>query len=239
MQKYYLEIKNRFFLLVFCWFSLILSCYAYKETLLFLFVRATNSRNFLEFDSYFIFTNVTELFTVYLNLIFFLSNQIINFVFFYQILMFFCSGFYKFEYKQAIFFIKTFLFYWSVLMILLYYVLIPFSWSFFLSFNKGYFSDETFFFEAKIIEYFTFFIDMYYVCLFTALFLVTATIALNSSVATLKRIKSFRKLFYFIFLFFSTVVTPPDIASQLFFTSCLVCTYELLILRKTYVISFS
>jgi hypothetical protein len=63
MFKYILEIKNRLFLLLFTCVSTLVICYLYKETLIFLLVK---SNIFFSNNFYFIFTNVTEIFSVYI-----------------------------------------------------------------------------------------------------------------------------------------------------------------------------
>ena len=71
--NYYLEIKNRIILLLFTWLSLLVICYHFKEPLLFTFI---DSNKYYNTVPYFIFTNVDEIFYVYLRLIFFVANQI-------------------------------------------------------------------------------------------------------------------------------------------------------------------
>ena len=78
MSKYFLEIKNRLILLLLTWLSTILVSYFYKETLLFIVVQSNTFINVNEHLAffYFIFTDVTEILSVYLKLIMFLSSQI-------------------------------------------------------------------------------------------------------------------------------------------------------------------
>jgi Sec-independent protein secretion pathway component TatC len=42
-------------------------------------------------------------------------------------------------------------------------------------------------------------------------------------------IKAFRKIFHYFFLIFSTLITPPDIFSQLSISLCLTFNYEILV----------
>jgi sec-independent protein translocase protein TatC len=95
-------------------------------------------------------------------------------------------------------------------------------------------NEIAFFFEAKIIEYFKFFTDLYYICLITVYILIVATVLLNSVFITMVKIKNLRKFFYFAFLAFSTILTPPDIISQILLTGNLIFVYEILILKKAY-----
>jgi Sec-independent protein secretion pathway component TatC len=232
--KYYIEIKNRIVLLVFTWSSLLIVCYYFKEPLLFIFINSNKYYNGLNNAPYFIFTDVGEVFYVYLSIVFFIANQITILMLFYHSLMFLALGLYKSEYLQLKSAFKIFIFAWLCSLILLLEFLVPFSWSFFLSFQK---TDEvltpvSFFFEARISEYLTYFKSLYYVCLINCQVFAMLTFLLNNINDAIGTIKTFRKLFYFIFIVFSTLTTPPDILSQILMSCSLITIYELLIFRK-------
>jgi Sec-independent protein secretion pathway component TatC len=228
--KYYLEIKNRFFLLSTTWGFIAIMCYSYKEALLFMLINST--QNLLLASSYFIFTDVSEIFYVYMQLTFFISNQITVLMFFYHLLIFLALGLYKFEFNKLKLTFKIFMITWLSSIILLYKFLIPFSWSFFLNFQKNKIGLQpvSFFFEAKIIEYFNYFTNLYYICLLSCLFLIVITLLLNN--ISNKKNKMFRKLFYLLFVIFSTLITPPDVLSQIVVTINLIVVYETIIFFK-------
>jgi sec-independent protein translocase protein TatC len=228
--KYYLEIKNRLFLLFTTWSFVSIVCYFYKETLLFVLINST--QNLLHASSYFIFTDVSEIFYVYLRLAFFISNQITVVMFFYHLLIFLALGLYRFELNKIQFTFKIFIVTWLSSMVLLYKFLIPFSWSFFLNFQQSKIGLQpvSFFFEAKIIEYFNYLTNVYYICLLSCQFLIIITLLLNS--ISNKKNKMFRKLFYLIFVIFSTLITPPDVISQIIVTVNLIVMYEMIIFFK-------
>jgi sec-independent protein translocase protein TatC len=232
--KYYLELKNRFFLLVFTWFSVLAICYLYKEIILFILINSSNYFNSLTTKPYFIFTNVSEVFYVYLELIFFISNQTVLLMFFYHTLMFLSLGLYKFEFIKLRFAFQFFLLAWGISVFLLYKFVIPYSWAFFLSFqqNENTTQSISFFFEAKIVEYFNYFTSSYYICLINCQFLALLTLLLTNISEKLNKIKTFRKLFYFVFVIFSTLTTPPDIISQMILSITLISIYEILIFLK-------
>ena len=135
--KYYKEIKNRFMLVLFAWLFCLSICYCYKETILFILVNSNNS--FLELGNkpYFIFTNVTEIFYVYLELLLFISNQIAIIILLYQILMFLSLGLYQFEFIKLKLTFQIFIISWILSSILLFKLIVPFSWNFFLSFQES------------------------------------------------------------------------------------------------------
>jgi sec-independent protein translocase protein TatC len=228
---YYLEIKNRLFLSFLTWVFAGITCYFYKEILLFLFVNS--SMKITNIHTYFIFTNVTEIFSVYLQLVFFISNQILLINVCYHLLMFLSPGLYKLEYSNLKFLFNITIFSWITSVILLNKLLLPLSWNFFISFQEQT-GIKTFslFFEAKINEYLDYYIGLYYVCLLNCQFITFLTLFINSLSKNLESIKEFRKIFYYVFVIFSTLITPPDIISQLFVSFSLIAVYELLIFLK-------
>jgi Sec-independent protein secretion pathway component TatC len=232
--KYYLEIKNRILLLFFTWVALLIVFYYFKQPLLFVFINSNRYYTELHTVPYFIFTDVGEVFYVYLSLIFFIANQITVLMIFYHSIMFLTLGLYKSEYTQLQYAFKVFIFAWLCSLILLKEFVVPFSWSFFLSFQEtnNNLQPVSFFFEARISEYLTYFKNLYYVCLINCQTFAVLTFLLNSISDTIETIKTFRKLFYFIFILFSTLTTPPDVISQLLMNCTLIIIYEMLIFLK-------
>lgn len=95
MSKYLLELKNRFILLFLSWVSVIFVSYFYKETLLFLFIEPDYL--FITFNikspfSYFIFTDIFEIFSVYIQLILFVSLQVLFIFLLYHFFVFLIPG---------------------------------------------------------------------------------------------------------------------------------------------------
>jgi Sec-independent protein secretion pathway component TatC len=232
--KYYLEIKNRILLLAITWISLLIVCYCFKEPLLFIFINSNKYYTDLNTTPYFIFTDVGEVFYVYLYLVFFVTNQLTILMVFYHSLMFIALGLYQSEYIQLQSVFQIFIFTWLCSLILLTKFVVPFSWSFFLSFQK---TNDTlqpvaFFFEARISEYLIYFKNLYYVCLINCQVFAMLTLVLKNISDTVGTIKTFRKLFYFVFIIFSTLTTPPDIFSQILMSCSLILIYELLVFLK-------
>nr|YP_009144738.1 SecY-independent transporter protein [Pseudo-nitzschia multiseries]AKJ77346.1 SecY-independent transporter protein [Pseudo-nitzschia multiseries] len=229
--KYYLEIKNRILLLIFTWLLLMVICYHFKEPLLFIFI---NSNKYCNSVPYFIFTNVGEVFQVYLHLTLFIANQITILMLLYHSLMFLTLSLYYSEYIQLKSITRIFIITWSCSVILLIKFVVPFSWSFFLSFQEtnSYLQPTSFFFEARILEYFHYFTNFYYICVANCQLLGVSILFLNAVSEKMKAIKTFRKLFYLVFILFSTITTPPDIFSQILVSSSLIIIYEFLIFLK-------
>lgn len=228
IYKYYLELKNRFILLSITWCFTIFISYIYKEIILFILIKPSllNYKNIF----YFIFTDIREIFSMYFNLCVFISNQILIFFLVIQCFNFVSTGLYYFEYKYLK---KIFIIYfgfWIFLLNCLNKFLLPVSSNFFLSFqNFISFTSLTLHFEAKIIEYLNFYYLFYYICLFYCQLIIFVIIFLNYINFNLILIKKYRKIFYFFICLFSTLLTPPDVISQIIFSIGLILIYELLI----------
>jgi sec-independent protein translocase protein TatC len=228
MFKYLTELKNRILLLVIAWAFTLLACYFYKETLLFMLVQFQKLFKTNIFIPYFIFTNVTEIVSVYIKLITFLSFQIFFLSFTYQSFSFLSTAFLKTEYKLVFFFLKISLIVWSGSTFIAVYLLVPITWNFFFSFQiSGNNTCMTTYFEAKLSEYFDFFIMVYYLCvLYSQVF--TIIFFLLGYVANKKRmIQKFRKIYYYFFIVFSTLISPPDIFSQSLLSFLVIVFYEI------------
>src|SRR5210317_809312 len=135
-KKYYIELKNRFILLSFTWVFGLFICYLYKDALLFLLISSSKHFTSAQETSYFIFTNVSEIFYVYLELIFFIANQMVILMLSYHVLLFLASGLYEVEFRKLKSALKFFVISWVCSILLLYKFVIPYTWEFFLSFNK-------------------------------------------------------------------------------------------------------
>lgn len=234
--KYFLELQNRFFLLIYGWIFTLIISYFYKETLLFLLIKPIYS-----IPIYFIFTSITEILSTYLRLIYFLSNQIFLICFAYHILMFLVPGLYYFEYQllTKVVFLNFFFLFFSVF--ILNIIILPSCWNFFLSFQKTITSNTVnLYFEAKITEYINFYVNLYYMCNLNCQIFILIILFLIYIKNNLTLIKKFRKIFYLTFFVFATIITPPDILTQLIFSGNIIIIYEILIfstLVKNYLIS--
>lgn len=222
MLKYLLEIQSKLILLILTIFSTSLVCYQYKDVLLFL----VTQMHINEENLYFIFTDVTELFSAYLKIILFFLFQITLWYLFYHFFSFLSTAFYfqEFKFTSCLFYSGTF--FWFLSILFSSYVAIPFGWNFFLSFQ----SQQSFYFEARISEYLKFYNNTYFVCLIyyqilTALFVFLTDIKQNYSY-----IKKYRKFYYYLFLIISTLITPPDLISQISTTISLILIYEIMLL---------
>jgi len=85
------------------------------------------------------------------------------------------------------------------------------------------------FFEVKINEYLNYFFTLYFICLMMSQIFSVISIKLNMiyKQSHFKRIKTYRKKLYFLFFIFSTIITPPDLISQILLGLVLIVILEL------------
>lgn len=137
---------------------------------------------------------------------------------------------YNFEYRYLKLVFFTSIFFWLFSLVVFNKVLFPISLNFFLSFQSlTSFKSLNLHFEAKLNEYLNFYIMFYYICTFYCQIFVILVFFFDYINTNLNLIKRFRKVFYYLFVLLSTLVTPPDIISQVLFSVCLIFIYEILI----------
>lgn len=214
MFRYFLELRNRFLVLGFSKISLVIAAYSYKETVLFLFTKSVacegKQRGF-----YFIATSVTDVFSAYVSLTSAISNVLVALFMFYHFLLFISPALFKFEYdglKSVC--AKLFLF-WCFGTFLFYNFLFQAFWEFFLSFQGStVYQPLSVYFEAKINECIELYLFFYFVCITVSQLFATFFCFLAVAANRLTLVKRFRKLTYVTFIGIATILTPPDIISQ-------------------------
>ena len=229
MIKFVVEIKNRSFLLFLSWLSLFLVFYYYKLICVLLIV-FLNSEFLNQTIHYFIFTSVSEMFIIYINLCIFLTQSIFMYIVLYHLICYVAGGLFKKEYLM----LKRFFFLSWLLAIqsLLFFqcILMPTILNFFLSFHIT--SEISLFFEAKVSEFLTFY-QLSFINCFSSFqfcgFLILLTTYFDLTNFFLKKT---RRFLYFVLLIFSTLLTPPDLYSQLISFSFFVLCFELFVFKK-------
>ena len=222
LLKYFFEIKNRFILLSIGW--LIYTCIAYlnKETLLYVIVKTNINNNFIS-------TNVTDVFGCYLQIIYFTSFHLLVFLGVYHFSTFVYPALYSFEKKKLKDLIFLVFFFWFLSLFLFNLVILPFCWKFFLSFQQNSSKVVDIFFEAKITEYLETYFTVYFITILSLQFFVVIYLILSVLNKKLLLIKKTRKIFYLKFFIIATLLTPPDVISQLIVGSFFLAIYELII----------
>lgn len=226
LHKYFSEIKNRMFLIMMSWIVTVLVCYIYKDILLFMLIKLNRQLYNLE-SFYFISTNLTDVFSVYLQLSYFIGGQFAVFSLFYHVLIFLSPGLFKFEYEIVKFiFISCFLFL-VISVTMLNMLILPCIWDFFLSLQNT--SNINIFFEAQILEYFKFYKTVYFLSLLIGQSFVCILFILRFVKEKQKFVTVTRKFFFASYVVLATLSTPPDIISQILISFCFIVTYEFIV----------
>jgi len=156
-------------------------------------------------------------------------------------------GIYQYEKKLIQFYLFIYLNFLLFLILIFYKILLPCSWDFFykiisVNANNVITQQKTIklFFEIKINEYLDFFFKLYFFCILLAQVFFVLSIKLNDVYKKSKftSIKFYRKRLYFLFFILSTLITPPDVISQLIiggiFILMLEVTIFVIILKNQY-----
>jgi sec-independent protein translocase protein TatC len=228
--NYIKEIKNRFILISVLSFSCFVMFYAYKEIILFLILKIFQKSFFNVSNFNFLSTNITEIFLTYINLIKFFSLQVISGFCLYHFFIFFAPALSQIEYNHCKSFFFNFVGAWFLAVILNNYFMVPLSWKFFYSFQAThYYNFLDFYFEAKISEYLNFYMVIHYVCVFYVESLTIILTFFSFVINKIFFIKTYRKIYYYIFFIFSTLVSPPEIFSQLLFFLLISVLFEVFV----------
>lgn len=224
MTNYIIELRNRFVLVLITWFSVFFVCYIYKENLLLLLLESETK--FM--NDYFIFTDVSEVFSVYIELCLFFSFQVIYLYIIYQSFIFISTGLFKIEYYYLITILRNLLFFFVFSVYLTNYILIPLTYDFFVNFKN--LSVVNLHFEAKLNQYLKFYIHFYSMFVFYLQIFGLFILVFNSFTVNIKLIRGYRKVFHFCFVIFATLFSPPDVFSQLFIALSLIVAYEFFVI---------
>jgi len=239
MSKYLVEMKNRMFILTFAWLISLCTCYLYKEVILYIILKPSLLESTAN-TRYFIYTNLTELFSTYLDVTFFVSNHVLLLLFIFQIYCFLKPSLYKYECN----FIKQTITHVVIVSLisstLTYCLIIPYSWDFFLNFEKSKSNNViSLHFEAKLFEYIRFFYRAYFLCTMTSLLFYLLLFSINTINYYTLYIRKYRKIIYFLIFLWSATLTPPDVPSLLLFSFVIIFHYEAVVftilLKKNYV----
>ena len=120
--------------------------------------------------------------------------------------------------------------FWFIMILLLNKLIFPLSWKFFIVFYESL-NIQIFkiHFESRLFEYINFYLSLYYICVLNCQILILLIIYLKIFNISPNFAQQVRKFTYFGFLLFSTIITPPDIFSQLIVSLSFILSYEFLI----------
>lgn len=211
-----MELQYRLLFSASTWVSTFFVSYLHKEVAVFFLFQYSVHQSSAAIH-YFITTQLTEIFFVYIDTSVFIANQFTFLAVVYVTALFLAPGLYKSEIVKLKGALKLVFTSWLGLILLFHKVFIPTSLEFFLTLSPD---TGLIFFEARLLEYTSFFLKTYYILCISSAVLLFTFYYINLNGKESWRIKRLRKLFFFAIYFLAALVTPPDIFSQ-FLVACL------------------
>lgn len=209
VTRYFLEIYNRLLILLLTWGLNFFILFYYKEQIVYILGQHQETT-----FPYFISTSLTEIFFVYIKLSSFLAFYFAYPIIVIQLALFIIPGLYKYEYLVVRNFLLLSIMLYIGTTIFTYKVFLPYCWKFFSSFQlKAEESLISLHLEARIEDYLSFFFETYF--LLNAILHIFLIFLFLLYKITLNYILKYRKLFYLLFFIFATLMTPPDVISQI------------------------
>lgn len=216
---YFKELFIRFQYFLFSFLITLLIIYYYKRILFILLTLSLiDSSSYLDtFNPYsnFIYTSPTELLTIHLLSILSISFTVQIPYFFWHLLDFIKSSLIQHEFRKLVKILISLFLTFVFFNFLTFNLIFPKLWAFFQKFNVLVNQSENlnFSLELTVQDYFTFVLDfLYFVNLFVILFYLLLALILVFGV---ENFIYWKKLFIFINIVFATLLSPPDVYSQI------------------------
>lgn len=231
MLYYFLEFRNRLFYILISFLFFFFIGFFYKESLLYFLVKINLFQN-KTFFPYFIYTHLTEVFNTYILLSFTFAAYLCVPLILVHLFYFITPGLYLFEFVLFKKFVLISLFVWFLNNLLTYYFLVPLIWNYFCYFDSNNLQGPlSLHFEAKLSEYVDFLIYSYVLTnLLSQIFFFMYLFVLNYNSIDLIFINKSRKYLYVLIFILASILTPPEVISQLFFAIPLVVLSEFIII---------
>ena len=232
MIKHFFEIKNRLFLIILSSTVFLIISYYYSKFFLILSIFSNTELVKNNVVNYFIFTSITDLFSTHLILSVCITNYLIYFNITYHLICFLKPGLFKEEFFKIkrVFYVSICLSLFSF--ILSHILILPIMSKFFLGFGFTKNNYISFYFEANIYSYFMFYKGILFNCFVNLQISILFFISFNYYVNNLNEFGKTRRFFYFILLILSTLLTPPDLISQMLTFLSAVLLFEAAIFSK-------
>lgn len=226
-KKYILEIRNRLLLCFIAWICCLTINLYYQNNYIYILIKPCLG-NYKTTTFYFIYNNLSEPFYTNLQNILYISNQVVFFVFFFNVLLFIKPGLYKYEYKNLKTIITSGFCFFCFFCFVSYKIILPWSWDFFLNYQTT--QKINFFFEAKFIEY----MKLIYTLYKLTIILTIINIIFICFLIVLKQniyyfLRKYRKIIYLLITIISSIITPPDVISQVLLSLSIIMIFEFII----------
>ena len=231
---FYKEIKNRcvIFLLL-CVFNAIV-CFCNKENILFFLLQSIESSTMSTNETYFVFTDLPEVFSVFIELAAFFTYQLSILLFLYHLIAFFSASFRSVELYNVKKVFRFFVSGWALTFIVFQIVALPSMLTFFLTLPNMYntMSPYPILFEAKLNQFISFCLSVYMTCLMIVEFCVFNLFLITFKKAQVKNVQKDRKNFYLMVVVIALVMAPFEVLSQMFLVSFILVYWEFMIFAR-------
>lgn len=223
VKIYIKEIQFRLFFVCFSFFLNFLTIYYYKEQIIFS-LGQHQTTNF----PHFIATNLPEIFLCLIKFSIYLALYCTFPLIVAQFWLFLIPALYKYEYKALKYFLTLSVLLYFISNFLLCTKLLPYCWKFFSAFQLNYeHTGISLQLEARLHEYISFFTNtLFSINLTLNCCLVLSFFLLKFPTHILIKL---RKIIYFSGFVTATIITPPDILSQIITGTSLILLYEVFI----------
>ena len=173
-----------------------------------------------------VFMSLDEGFFGYIKVYLFISFLLSLPSLFFQVLFFILPGLYRFEVNNILKFFSLTCLLSFLILFFIYFYLVPHIWHFFSSFQFEMTSNFSLDFEPKFNSYLSFIFNLFTVSIFLIVFIFVLILLILFEFISLNILLLNRKYIFFAFLLLSTLISPPDIISQVFLTILLSLLFE-------------
>ena len=235
LQLHLFELKYNFSVSLISFFYIFLISYYFSDQLIFLFIKILINKNMLK---YFIFTNITEMFTTNILIAIIVSLFITIQLSIIQFWYFFSYGLFKYENVKIIKVYSIYIILNFFMIFIIFIKIIPNIWYFF--FNIDFSNKYLFniYFEPKFNNYFSFiFLSFIYIFVIFIYFFLLFYLIFNK-IFKIKTIINLRKFFYLKFIIISALISPPEILNQLMIIFIFVILFEIFIYLYIYLCKY-
>ncbi len=232
IKEIYIRIKYLTFAFTFLFFSLYFNYNNIFKIIDFYFKNLLNYSQLTE--NHYIYTHILELY--YVQLYFSLSFSFIFIlpIIAWQLLDFLKTCLYTYEYTSFIFWVKSLTIFILISIHFIYNYFLPLFFVFINNINNTYITNNfSIFFESKINELIYLFININRLILCLLIFIYLLLFVLIKQAVNL--LLQYKKVIYATILLFSTLLSPPDVFSQLFLFITLLFILEIIIFIKFYI----
>lgn len=225
LHTHFEELQYRFFYVITTWLTSFIVSYCYRDIATFTVMKPI----FMLYNTeicYFITTNIVEIFYINLQVASFVAGQITFVIVVYNFLSFLTPGLYKHESDTIKTIIKMICVLWLIMIMLLHKYVLPNIWNFFIDSGK---EGSYTYFEGKLSEYVEFYLHTYFITGACGAFIIIMVLYLKLCCGGVWETKKFRRMSLLGVFLVATIVTPPDVCSQLLVAGTLSTLIEILI----------